>query len=594
MAATGLETRAARRGPGAALAGAVPVIALAAAVLAALASTVAPAAATPQTRPNVVVVTTDDQTQDSLRFMPNVRSLIVRRGASFPDSFVNFSLCCPSRSTFLTGQYAHNHGVLNNAPPDGGFDKLDSTNTLPVWLQNAGYYTGLIGKYLNGYADHRTDDPPPIPPGWTEWHGYMTNDQYYEYEVNENFFDGQLQPHGTLFTYDSAPEDYSTDSDTAKAVDFIQRRAPEAQPFFLWLTYEAPHAGGPEPSPQPPSDCNGTAIPAPRHATAFDTEPLPIPPNFNEADVSDKPDDIQSLPSLTSSDVSRIRRWYRCRLESLLAADEGVQRVVQTLRATGELANTLIVFDSDNGFFAGEHRIPRGKRTLYEESIRVPLAIRGPGVPRGVTARDMAINADLAPTILDATGVAPGLTEDGQSLLPFVRSPTVERGRALEIETPSFAAIRTHRYIYAEYGSGEKELYDLLNDPYELQSLHADPAYAGVMSRLAAELAPLRSCAGPSCLETPALHLDVSDRRRPDGCLRRPVHGVVAGEDLGGVDQVRFLVNGVFVSKDGSRPFERTLPYELLASRDVSHVRAVALLIDGRRMTIDRTIDACL
>ncbi len=551
------------------------------------------AGATAQPPPNVVVVTTDDQTEDSLRFMPNVRSLLVKRGAVFPDSFVNFSLCCPSRSTFLTGQYAHNHGVLDNSPPRGGFDKLDSTNTLAVWLQNAGYNTGLIGKYLNGYPDHRTDDPPLIPPGWTEWHGSTTTDQYYEYELNENFLDGQLQPHGSLFTYDSAPEDYSTDLETARAVDFIQRGVQQPRPFFLWLTYLAPHWGGPEPSPNPPDDCNGSAKPAPRHATAFDSEPLPIPPNFNEEDVSDKPAEMQSMPSLSSFDVSRIRRWYRCRIESLQAVDEGVQQLVRTLRETGALANTLIVLTSDNGFFAGEHRILRGKRTLYEESIRVPLAIRGPGIPRGVRVSDMAINADLAPTILDATGVAPGLTEDGRSLLPFARTPTVERGRELEIETASFAAVRTRRYIYAEHASGERELYDLVNDPYELQSLHADPAYAGVMSRLAAELARLRSCGGQSCLTTPALHLDLSMRRRPDGCLRRPVHGVVAGEDVGAVSQARFLVNGQLVGKDGSRPFERTLPYALLASRVEAHVRAVALLTDGRRMTMDRSITAC-
>ena len=174
------------------------------------------------------------------------------------------------------------------------------TNTLAVWLQQAGYYTGHIGKYLNGYEQV----PNTIPPGWTEWHGSTRTYQFYGYQLNEQ---------GALVDYGTTADQYSTDVYTQKAVDFVHRRAPESQPFFLWLAYLAPHGGGPNPSPQPPDDCQSTAKPAPRHANAFDDEPLPQPPSFNEADVSDKPAAIQSRAPLTDAQTANIQREYRCR-----------------------------------------------------------------------------------------------------------------------------------------------------------------------------------------------------------------------------------------------------------------------------------------
>ena len=358
--------------------------------------------------PNVLVIETDDQTAASMSVMSNVNSRIVARGATFQNSFVNYSLCCPSRSTFLTGQYEHNHGVLGNSSPDGGFGRFESlhgTNNLAVWLQHSGYYTGLIGKYLNGYSNS-----PPVPPGWSEWHGAAPRTQdVYDYTINQN---------GTPVHYGTRRADFKQDVLTGKAVDFVDRRAPKPNPFFLWLTYTAPHAGGPNPNPQPPANCDGTAKPAPRHAHSFDSEPLLMPPNYNEADVSDKPAEISSRPPLTAADTATITRHYRCRLESLLSVDEGVNSIMDALKATGELSNTYVVFTSDNGFFHGEHRIPGGKLHIYEESIRVPLAIRGPGIPHGGKVRDLAINADLAPTIVDVTGARPRLTMDGRSLDP--------------------------------------------------------------------------------------------------------------------------------------------------------------------------------
>ena len=296
----------------------LPALAIASVIVAAAAGasmtpSAVPAEAAAQAPPNVLVIETDDQTARSLRFMPKVNSLIVDKGTLFRRSFVNYSLCCPSRATFLTGQYAHNHGVMTN---DAGFDRfeaLHARNNLAVWLRRSGYHTALIGKYLNGYPGDI------VPPGWSEW--FATNrrsSRYYDYSMNDN---------GTRVPYGLKATDYKEDVLTRKAVRLVRRRAPKPRPFFLWLTYTAPHFGGPTKSPHRPVNCAGTAKPAPRDAHAFDSERLPKPPNFNEENVSDKPAEIRKLPLLDSSRIATIRRKYRCRLESLLSVDDGVKRV---------------------------------------------------------------------------------------------------------------------------------------------------------------------------------------------------------------------------------------------------------------------------
>jgi arylsulfatase A-like enzyme len=441
--------------------------------------------------PNVLVVMTDDQTVESLRVMTNVKRLLRDRGASFSNSFVTYALCCPSRATFLTGQYAHNHGVLGNTPPNGGYAKLDHANTLPVWLQDAGYYTAHLGKYLNGYG--RTD-PTEIPPGYDEWRGSVDPSTYrfYDYTLNEN---------GRLTTYGR----YQTDLYARKAVRIIQRRAPRAQPFFLWVAFLAPHSGG----PREPDDPSGqpTPVPAPRHRDDFASAPLPRPPGFNEADVSDKPVGIRNRPRLTPRKIRKVREMYQQRLESLLAVDEAVARLVAALRRTHELDDTLIVFTSDNGFFHGEHRVPAGKVLAYEPSIRVPLIVRGPGIPAGLRLRQRVANIDLAPTIVDAAGATAGRVMDGRSLLPLIANPRLTLGRDLLVERGpgrgTFTAVRTANYLYAEYGNGEQELYDLVRDRYQLASRHADPAYAARRDDLAERLDHLRGCSGLACRTRP-------------------------------------------------------------------------------------------
>ena len=444
------------------------------------------AGAAAQARPNIVVIETDDQARRSMRVMHHVNSLIGDQGARFTNSFLNYSLCCPSRATFLTGQYAHNHQVMGNETPSGGFGRfqeLHGDNNLAVWLRRAGYYTALIGRYLNGYAFR-----PLVPSGWSEWRT-GANQKVYGYTLDEN---------GTMVRYRQRRSDFKQGVLTSKAVGLVNRRAPLRRPFFLWLTYTAPHVSEP-PYPYPPSDCRGAAMPAPSHGHAFDSEPLPRPRNFNEWSVSDKPAAIRKLPRLNADQIADIQRKYRCELESLLSVDEGVKEVVDALKAKGELGNTVLIYTSDNGYFHGEHRIPKDKRRIYEESIRVPLLMRGPGIPRGVRVRTLAINADLAPTIVDLANADPGLLMDGRSLIPVANRPGIRLGRKLLIEEPSFKAIRTKRYVYAEHRTGRSELYDLKKDPLELRSRQRAPDYASVRRLLAAFLHELEDCAGSSC-----------------------------------------------------------------------------------------------
>ena len=553
-----------------------------------------------QDRPNVVVVMSDDQTQDSIRYMPRVQEQIGAQGATFPQSFTNWPVCCPSRATFLTGQYAHNHQVLGNTPPLGGFERLDSSETLPVWLQRAGYYTAHIGKYLNGYEGSSVG----VPAGWSEWHGSKETYTFYGYTLLEG---GQLVEYGADGENPDDPANpasYQTDVYTDKAVELIGRRAAEDQPFFLSLAYLAPHSGGP--NPDPPTSCDQSAKPAPRHLTAFDAEPLPQSPNFNEADVTDKPSGIASRPALTPNQITRATRFYRCRAESLLAIDEGVERIVNALRATGELDDTLVVYTSDNGFFHGEHRILTGKNRVYEEAIRVPLLIRGPGIDKGVEVDDLAVNADLAPTILDVASAEAGRTLDGRSLIDLAEHPSRLRGREILIEQDvpddeqaqgvEYDAIRTARYVYVENVTGEIELYDLELDPYQLTNLHANPAYAAAEAALASRLASLRGCAGASCRRKPSVNLKLPPSVREEGRSCRRAGDFLArlrGRALGDVIEATFRVGSRLADRDSRAPFKERLRPKLLRRSPRPEVRVIVELVDGRLVSAQKRVRIC-
>jgi len=437
-------------------------------------------------QPNVVVVMTDDQEEQSLAEMQIVRERVADRGVTFTRSFSTFPLCCPSRATFLTGQYAHNHGVFSNTPPEGGFAAFRGRaddKTLPVWLQDAGYRTGYVGKYLNGYDQTKRRY---IPPGWHQWYSPVdqTAAHMFNYTLNEN---------GLFREYGDRTREYQTDVYKRKAMRFISREAPKPQPFFLTVATLAPHGEthrrGILPNPRP----------APRHEDRFEGVQLPKSEAFNERDVSDKPYFVGRL--LKRDERVQLRERYQDRLASLLAVDEAVGGIVRALRDAGELENTLLVVISDNGWLQGEHRLVR-KHWLYEESTQVPTVMRGPGIPQGETRGDLVANIDLAPTILDVAGTeASGRRLDGISLMPLAGSPGAGTDRDILLENNlGSTAIRTDRYMYAEHErDGEpdqKELYDLMDDPLQLESLHADDDYNDLQSNLAGRLDRLRSCAG--------------------------------------------------------------------------------------------------
>ena len=569
---------------------AIARIAAAALALGCLAAA-APASASAAPRPNVVVIETDDQTANTLWAMPIVQRELAGRGVTFENSFVSYSLCCPSRATFLTGQYAHNHGVFDNVLPFGSFYKLDSTNTLPVWLQAAGYRTMHVGKYLNRYG---TRDPLQVPPGWSDWHALVdpTTYSYFGFTTNDD---------GRLTHYPPTPANYSTDVLARKATDLITEASRGPRPFFLWTAFLAPHFSlSPFHERDDPPGFH-TPTPAPQDRNRFAWAPLPRPPSFDEADLSDKPTEIQAYPRLSDSIQSAIRENYQQELETLQAVDRAVGRIVDTLQRTGQLGRTLIIFTSDNGYFHGEHRIPREKIVPYEPAIRVPLIVSGPGIPQGVRRPQLVSNQDLAPTILAATGARPGRVEDGISLYPLMRHGQLEPGRDLLIEglyhVPfvTFAAIRTNRWFYAEYSDGQRELYDLLADPDELVNRDLQPAYSAIEADLARRLANLRTCSGASCLVHPRLHAALRFRpgHSPAGpaCVASTVHIRLRGPDRSDVAQVEVYAGGRLVaSSDGGRAI--AIPRARLPFGSV-RIRPLAYLSDDRAYTVPTQVRTC-
>jgi arylsulfatase A-like enzyme len=458
------------------------------------------------TQPNIVFIMSDDQDVETMQYMPRVQELLAAQGVTFENSFVTSSICCPSNVTALTGQYTFNHGILNNLLPTGGFQKFvdmrtdgdpatqGDESTLATWLDDAGYHTGRIGKYLVSYPI----DSTYVPPGWDDWQStYEGFSSSFNYHMNEN---------GTIVAYGAAEEDYLTDVLTGKAVDFINRaEANDAQPFFLTFTPTVPHAD---------MGRNGPTTPAPRHAGMFAGAQAPRTPSFNEADVSDKPPAVRNMPLLTDAQIAALDFEYQTRIESLQALDEGIGRIIDTLAARGELENTYIVFTSDNGYHIGQHRFVGGKFQVYEEDIRVPLIIRGPGVQAGATVEQMAVNIDLAPTMARWGGATPDRIMDGQSLTPLLgpsgatqnwrRDFLVELYRHLPPAQNGdvIKALRTEHEVYVEYASGPRELYDVRTDPYQLQNLYAtaDPAHVAELSSRLAELAS--SSGNPARIES--------------------------------------------------------------------------------------------
>lgn len=438
---------------------------------------------------DVVVITTDDQTLESLRVMRDTSRLFNEQGTTFSDAVVSFPVCCPSRATWLTGRYAHNHGVRDNVAPLGGVEAFDPSDTVATRLADVGYRTVFIGKYLNGYG--RFGHEPA--PGWSSWDALIDPSTY-------SAFDYDISRDGELVHYGRATSDYQTDVLANIAIDRITS-TPAGQPLFVSVNFHVPHGANAESSTgtladEPPE-------PAPRHVGAFASEPLP--PQLLTRGTGPYPAPIANVPALDSAAVATITRRYRAELESLLAVDEAVYRIVVALGRTGRLSNTVLLFTSDNGTFHGEHGLAAGKYYPYEPAIRVPLLARGPGFRAGATVDAPVANVDLAPTILLAAGIAdPQL--DGVALQRSAAEPDAAMSRALLLEgkpmdhvegqLPGFVGVRTHGWTYVRWADGFEEAYDLTADPQQQRNLASTSDLTNWRS-LAERLA---TCRGSSCV----------------------------------------------------------------------------------------------
>jgi len=427
------------------------------------------------TRPNIVFILSDDQAPDLMEKMAytNGRKDWIR----FSKAFLNTSLCCPSRATILTGQYSHHTHVEENTQGN----RLDETNTLATWLHAAGYRTSLIGKYLNGYPFGRG---LYTPPGWDDWQAFENEPDYYDYKLFDN---------GVTRTYGHAAADYSTDVLAKRAAEYIAGSS-RAQPFFLYFAPHAVHNPYDEPTPRHVDDPTCAVV----GTTAFDR------PNFAEADVSDKPAYVRKRP-LPNKATERTHRRKQC--EILQSLDDGVRSIFTALQKKGVLNNTVVIYMTDNGYGNGRHRLA-AKRCEYEECISTPLLIRYPGGrPRTVTR--MATNVDIAETVSELAGATPQRREDGYSLAPFLRGqavtswPNDSQGVLIHYigygnpsdpsPVPPYWGVRTQRYKYVELGTGEKELYDLQVDPWELDNRAGQPQFGAIQSNLAKKLKALKA-----------------------------------------------------------------------------------------------------
>jgi arylsulfatase A-like enzyme len=475
------------------------------------------------TRPNIVLILTDDQRWDTVDathapltgpragqpIMPIVTSELVSDGITFRQGHVTTALCCPSRSSILAGQYAHNTGVLTNGGTTGGADQFDDSSTIATWLRDAGYRTGFVGKYLNGYNALA----PCVPPGWDEWHVFEQV-KFYDYD-----FVDVVDGYGGVTHYgdESDPANYSQTVLTDRAVQFILNAA--GQPFYLQVNTKAPH---------------GPATPAPPDIGLFAGLPPFRPSNYAESNVSDKPAWVQALtwdtrdcstcPTGVTCDACSTDLFRIDQLESLQAVDRAVGELMDALRTIGEENNTLVIFTSDNAFSWGAHRW-RPKMCPYEECMHVPMIAHFPSMittPR--TDDRFVLNVDFAATFLDLANatVPAGHVLNGQSLVPlFSGAPVTWRDdmlnehwggnipdNALVKEGRCSASLTTvcesnancttgmgtcHIWKYVEYETAETELYDLTADPFELTNVTTNTAYTALKASLKARLDQLKA-----------------------------------------------------------------------------------------------------
>jgi N-acetylglucosamine-6-sulfatase len=418
-------------------------------------------------RPNIILVLTDDQDENTLKYMPYVAGKFQARATTFPNATYNFPLCCPSRVSMLRGQYTHNHHVWENSEPEGGYERFvevgDDNSHVVRWLDQAGYNTGMFGKYINGA--HKRD--AARPEGWDKF-----------------LVEG--------YSYDSSPAPPTAHEDEVikdNAVRWIKQNLP-GRPLFAWISFNAPHS---------PYRFD------PKYADRFTKARLPQPPSFSEGNVSDKPRYVSNRPRLSERKVAQMTYDHQDQLRGLLTPDDAVEKIVGVLKAAGELDNTYVVFWSDNGSLMGQHRL-FGKEHAYVESISFPMIVSGPHVRSGASNTRIVMNQDLAPTFADIANARAPAFVDGRSIVPIFDGVGPWRDVGLieapdqtnPKDPPSYRGIRDENYTYVEYATGEREYYDLRTDPYQLTNAYASLAETR-KAALHKRTRALTECAGATC-----------------------------------------------------------------------------------------------
>ena len=456
-------------------------------------------------RPNIVFVLADDFSRNLVRYMPEVQKM-EKDGVSFSNYFVTNSLCCPSRATTFTGKLPHNTGIFSNGGRDGGWKAFhkrgEQRSTFATSLQGAGYRTALFGKYLNKYpargrVDAKTGQrSAPVPPGWSQWAVATNGYASYNYWLNVN---GRPEWHG------ARPQDHISDQVATRGARFINDSVRMNKPFMLELAPFAPHL---------------PATPEPQDAEKYADVKAPRNPNFNEADMSDKPLWLKNHRKLTKKWIKDLDRQFRNRVRSVQAVDRMVGRLRAQLKAKGIEKNTYLMFASDNGLHLGEHRLRQGKLTTFDIDIHVPLVVVGPKIKAGRTEDALAANTDLCPTFIDMGQGKKLPGTDGESLMPLLTDrPGWKKRTAVLIEhhgpdldrsdpdvpligsgnPPSYEAIRTRDEVYTEYADGEREYYDTKKDPYEQDNTWGKLKQPE-RQRLAGMVRDLRHCTGQNCI----------------------------------------------------------------------------------------------
>lgn len=439
-------------------------------------------------RPNIILIVTDDQPYHTVDYMPFVKTELMKNGVVFENGFTTTPLCCPSRASILSGQYAHNHQVLTNTLPLGGATKFDSDISFSIPLNESGYKTAYLGKYMNGYDD--LSPPGVVPLGWDVWNVFLgKNLPAHEDAGNlQYYYNFSLSQNGEIVDYKRNDSNFSADVITNQALAFI--RDSKDSPFFMTVNYYNPHS---------PYIC------APRHKDSFRASTgwdwvQYRPPSFNEENIHDKPDYIRDLLPLSDERLDTVHLQI---LRSLLSVDDGVASIAAALEKANLDENTIIIFTSDNGLTIGDHRFGATKNCPYDACAKVPFIVYAPGYFEPRLDSSLVANIDLYPTIADWAGFQTPETVDGLSMASLLQDPAVPWRDALLLEhwpteegvgsmIPEYYSIRTQEWKYTEYVTGEVELYDLVTDPYELVNVASKRDYREIQQELSERLQELK------------------------------------------------------------------------------------------------------